>query len=600
MTAAATAYDTSSAFARLDLHQRSVGFERIRDTLSKDEQREFIIFQLGPTHREFGSSFMRYFLAHYCSEDTDLDGVNDAWTPFADWHDEWFMLVFGTLGSGDWHTHLAPRGYGKSTVVGVATMLAVLGLSGLAMQGKLPYPFVSRHYCWLVQDTAPQAAQAMESILDECHNNGRIQHHFPHLTPARDHRGMPIADRDNDVVFELGLRLQALGAGQKLRGRRHRQFRPDFALIDDLENDEHVLTKYQRDKLDDWLSSAFAFALAKGADVHYVGTLLHNDAVLARIRKRGGWRNHRYDAFRKGEFVPCPEHGWRVVPDDPVEPDTVDENGVPCDLCRGRMEVPVPTWGYRDVYWHATARKRSGRVKYAREILHIVTDEDRKRFPSTWFRYGPTPAPRQLGEDGEEVEKGVRVRVVVDPNVGEKEDGDPAAIVVVMKRRGERVFHVDYAYLRAGLRGKTLRERVVEVYEDYVDKGYRPIVLFEKVQAQAWGVQELEDEGIPVRGVDPGGKDKWTRAEAASLHYEMQRVTHNPTLKDTEFEEHLDTFPDGEHDDAVDCVVYGIKDLEDGGEPGGGVLGAVVVSSRDRRTARRKRQEKEFSDPRYA
>jgi hypothetical protein len=199
-----------------------------------------------------------------------------------------------------WHTELAPRGYAKSTIVGVATILAVLGLSGLALEGKLPYPFKPRHYCWLVQDTGLQAAQSMQSIITECEDNARVKRWFPHLRPARDAKNMPIADRDDDVVFELGLRLQALGAGQKLRGRRHRQFRPDFALIDDLENDETVLTKYQRDKLDKWLSSAFAFALAKGADVHYVGTLLHNDAVLARVRKRGGWRNHRYDAFRRG------------------------------------------------------------------------------------------------------------------------------------------------------------------------------------------------------------------------------------------------------------------------------------------------------------
>jgi predicted phage terminase large subunit-like protein len=579
------------ALEALPLATRFERFEQIRSRWSPDEQREFIIFRLGPGHPDFGAAFMRYFLPHYVSEETD---EGRRWVEFADWHHEWDQLVFGSLGTGQWHTHLAPRGYAKSTKVGVATTLAVLGLSGLAIQGLLPYPFKARHYCWLIQDTAPQAKQSMDSIITETQENARVQKWFPHLRPAMDAKNMPIADRDDDVVFELGLRMQALGAGQKLRGRRHRQYRPDFAIIDDLENDESVLTKYQRDKLDGWLSSAFSFAVAKGADVHYVGTLLHNDAVLARVRKRGGWRNHRYDAFRKGEFEPCPEHGWRVVPDDPIEDDTLDENGVPCDLCRGKHEVPVPTWRYRDSYWHAAQRKRVGRTAYSREILHVVTDADRKRFPSSWFRYGPTLEPvKEMLPDGGSKTRGVQVRIVCDPNAAEKEDGDPAAIVVVMKRRGERTFHVDYAYGRAGLRGKKLRERIVSVYRDYVEQGYRPIVCFEEVQAQAWGVQELEDAGIPVRGVKPGGKDKWTRAEGASLHYEMQRVTHHERLRDSDFETCLDEFPDGEHDDYVDAMVYGIKDLEDGNESSASVA-AVKHTPRGQTS-----HDREFKDPRY-
>jgi predicted phage terminase large subunit-like protein len=285
--------------------------------------------------------------------------------------------------------------------------------------------------------------------------------------------------------------------------------------------------------------------------------------------------------------MPCPEHGWRVEPDDPIEEDTIGDDGVPCDLCRGKLEVPVPTWKYRDAFWHAAARKRAGRIAYAREVLHIVTEEDRKRFPFAWMKHDST-----LEGDG------VRCRIVCDPNAAEKQDGDPAAIVVLMKRRGERRYHVDYAYGRAGLRGAALRERIIEVYTDYVEQGYRPIVLFEKVQAQAWGVQELEDAGIPVRGVDPGGKDKITRAEGPSLHYEMGRVTHHPRLRESDFEVQLDEFPDGEHDDFVDCVSYGIKDLEDG-ESGGDVAGAVSVSGREKRKPSSLR-EKPFRDPRYA
>jgi hypothetical protein len=543
---------------------------------------------------------MRYFLPHYVSEEADDDARR--WVAGADWHQQWDREVFGTLGQGIWHTHLAPRGYAKSTKVGVATMLAVLGLSGLAIEGKLPYPFKARHYCWLIQDTSAQAAQSMSALITETEDNARVRKWFPHLKPARDAKNMPIADRDDDVVFQLGLRLQALGAGQKLRGRRHRQYRPDFALIDDLENDESVLTKYQRDKLDKWLSSAFSFAVAKGADVHYVGTLLHQDAVLARVRKRGGWRNHRYDAFRRGEFMPCPDHGWRVDENDPIEPDTLDEDGVACDLCRGKHEVAVPSWGYRDCYWHAQQRKRTGRTAYSREILHVVTDEERKRFPASRFRYGPTLEPvvgdgRADGTVTKDV-RGVSVRIVVDPNAAEKEDGDPAAIVVVMKRRGERTFHVDYAYGGPGCGARRCANASWRCTATTSSRATGRSSASRKCRRRRGVCRSSRTPGSrPRRQAWRQGQVHPLRRSGAALRNEPRhppRAAARQRLRDV-----MDEFPDGEHDDFVDCVVYGIKDLEDGGDPGAGVAGVVVVGGKER--AKRKRDSRDaFRDPRFA
>jgi hypothetical protein len=44
-----------------------------------------------------------------------------------------------------------------------------------------------------------------------------------------------------------------LPAAVKLRGLRHGPYRPDLAILDDIENDELVRNPDQRDKLDNWL-----------------------------------------------------------------------------------------------------------------------------------------------------------------------------------------------------------------------------------------------------------------------------------------------------------------------------------------------------------
>jgi predicted phage terminase large subunit-like protein len=523
-----------------------------------------IVLEAGPTFQpgegepSFGTAFMRYYLPHYVSE-TLPDG-SSRWVPMAAFHEDLMATVFGAMGTGEWHDYLAPRGYGKSTIVGLGLPLATLGLSGLAIAGKLPYTFNARHYVWLVQDTAPQAKQAMDAILDETERNPRVRADFPHLKPALDKHKRPIADRDDDVLFELNLRLQALGSGQKVRGRKNRQFRPDLVLIDDLENDESVNTKYQRDKLEDWLTSALGFALAKNGDLHYVGTLLHHDAVLARIRKKpeavDGWQHHRYEAF--------------------------DEHG-------------NTTWEYMDEKQHRALKKRLGMRSYRREVLHKVTDPDNQRFKPEFFQYGerPVPTPAVVDERGTVIEEAVGVRCViaVDPAVGLKKKNDRSALVVTLKKRGVPLFHHDYAWADRR-RGKKIKRRIIAAFRLYTALGYAPVVVAETVQAQEWLKQELEDEGIPVRGVKPH-VDKLTRAEPYALDYEQGRVQHAERLRGSEFESEHEEFPDGEHDDYVDAGGMGVDELRM--EKGGGVAGVVqhrALSEHD--------GDDEWVDPRWA
>jgi len=46
-----------------------------------------------------------------------------------------------------------------------------------------------------------------------------------------------------------------------------------------------------------------------------LGALVRSGSVLARVLKRGGRLHHRYDAF-SDEEEPCPEHGFRVDPEE--------------------------------------------------------------------------------------------------------------------------------------------------------------------------------------------------------------------------------------------------------------------------------------------
>lgn len=516
------------------------GAERdaLRDKL-EDKRRRAIVVHQGPSHPEFGSAFMRYYLWHYLKTD-------DGWVEQAPWHNEFFAAVFGSLGTGALNVYEVHREGAKSTVASLGIALAALGLR-------------LKNYVWIVQETAPQAKQSMDAILSETENNPRVRADFPHLVPLLGKHNRPVADRDDDVIFASGQRLQALGAGQKVRGRRHRQHRPDLAIIDDLENDETVLTRYQRDKLDNWLSSALMGALAKGADLHMLGTPLHSDAVLRRVQKRARARVVKYPAARDWQQCGC--YQGPFVDRQPPEWGYGTEG---CPTCGGLGYTGEPTW---PAWWPmrrlADKREDVGSTPFSREYLLIVTDESRKRFPKRWMQHGERPAPTAT--------EGVFCRIGVDPAIGQKRENDRSAVVVTLRKRGERRRHVDRVWADR-VRGSKLKEQVVSIYSYYRELGYNPVVVFEKVQAQAWGAEALEDEGVAVKPVLPsdlGGGDKLVRAEAASVHYEEGRVTHNPDLRDSDFENELDEFPDGEHDDYVDALVYAIWALGEGDSAAG-------------------------------
>lgn len=471
------------------------------------ERDRAIVNDGGIDHPEFASAFMRYYLPHYMT-----DPVSGLWVSHAEWHPQFFGHVFTTLGQGVRDVHIAPRGFAKTTIGGTALTLSVAAL-------KL------KQYVWLMQKSHTASRQALEGIMLECTSNPRLLGDFPHLKPMIGGDGRAVADRDDDVVLASGLRIQAVYSRQPLRGRKNRQYRPDLLIVDDLEDDDQVATKFQRDKTDSWLASVALGALApEGADVHILGTILHHDAVLARLRKRDPWQVHTYFALRdKTDF---------------------DTSTWPAYWTRPRLEAK---------------RVEMGARAFNREFLHVVIAEDEQMFKPAFFQHRRVSAEEK------------RVRIGVDPATGSKSAGDYSTIVVCARARGSRDIEVLDAWRRRGLRGKQLVEAVKGKWQEYGG-----IVIFESVQAQEWGKEALEDEGVPVSGVKPH-QDKQTRAEPVANHYENGRVWHAEHLEGGDFEEELETFPVGDHDDYVDALVYAVKALEV--EPGGGVAGSVVHST---------------------
>lgn len=147
-------------------------------------------------------------------------------------------------------------------------------------------------YIIIGSDTLDQAASQLEDIKDELASNEKIKSDFGNLKPDKGlWRAAELIQRaDGRVVWREGriittnrIRIDAIGAGGKMRGRRHGQKRPTYIILDDLDNDENVVTKEQREKKWNWVTSA----VEPARDPHVgrivvIGTIIHFDCVIAR------------------------------------------------------------------------------------------------------------------------------------------------------------------------------------------------------------------------------------------------------------------------------------------------------------------------------
>lgn len=170
----------------------------------------------------------------------------------------------------------APRGHAKSTNFTFKdTLHAVL--------------YQYKHYCILISDSSEQAEGFLEDIKTELEENGDIIQDFGVLKGDK-------AWRSGVILTKSDIKVEAIGSGKKIRGRKHRNWRPDLIVLDDIENDENVNTPEQRRKLKSWFEKAVSKAGDTYTDIMYIGTVLHYDSLLNNVLQNPRYHAKKYRA----------------------------------------------------------------------------------------------------------------------------------------------------------------------------------------------------------------------------------------------------------------------------------------------------------------
>ena len=177
----------------------------------------------------------------------------------------------------------APREHAKSTALTHDYGLAV----GL---------FRDEDYIAVISATEDLAIEHLGDIAKELRDNEDIARDFAV-------KGL-VVDSKTEIIVEFldghQTRYIAKGGGQKIRGKKWHGKRIGLILCDDLEEDEQVENYDRRKKFRRWFNRALVPALRRGGKIRIHGTILHEDALLARLMRPNvsSWKHLFFKAHK--------------------------------------------------------------------------------------------------------------------------------------------------------------------------------------------------------------------------------------------------------------------------------------------------------------
>jgi predicted phage terminase large subunit-like protein len=227
------------------------------------------------------------------------------------------------------------------------------------------------------------------------------------------------------------------------------------------------------------------------------------------------------------------------------------------ELCQRGQDPAQPDWqSWRmpaSVNPHLSADEIE---RYRAELPHMVFLQE---YEAQFVTFGGGLVKPEHLVDGP-APAGLPAVLGVDLAISEKQGADWTAIAAMSRDAATGL-----TYVREVERHRLGFHEVLNRIKAAAARWHPTSIAIEQTQYQAAGVQELASTtSLPVRGVRPD-RDKLTRFAPLLTRYEQRLVRHDPAGCPASFRDELLSFPEGEHDDQVDALVYAFGALEGSG-----------------------------------
>lgn len=488
--------------------------------------------------------FGRAYLPHYFSRPSPdfhreldalwqngvLKGLNPADNP---------KMINAREGS---HTAVAaPRGHAKSTNLTFKDTLHAAA-------------YEYKHYIIILSDTRDQAAGFLEAVKEELEENDPLREDFGDL------RGE--LWREDVIVTSTKIKLQAKGAGQKVRGLKHKNWRPDLIVLDDIENDENVRTPEQRQKLQSWFDKAVSKCGDDYTDFVYIGTVLHYDSLLVKVMKRAAYRSIKYQAVITFSTSPLWDE-WEVILTELDNPDRAEDALAFFSAHEAEMLAGTKVlWPEKLSYYQLMfMRVDEGEAAFNSEEQNEPINPEDCLFNEEWFEeYNP----HDMDFSGKDFD----FYGFVDPSLGKSKKSDYSAIqTLALHKPSGYMYDVD---------SDIERRHPDAIIHDVLEKavwlkkafGKKYVKFGCEVNQFQWFLKEQMAKASAKRKIYlplvevTQTSDKTLRIQTLQPDIKNKYIKFNPRSK--RLREQLKYFPMADHDDGPDAL-EGCRTLAAGG-----------------------------------
>lgn len=426
----------------------------------------------------------------------------------------------------------APRGHAKST------NLTFKGTMHSTLYGYKHYPII-------ISDSSEQAEGFLDNIRVEFEENTAILEDFGVLAGS--------VWRSNVLLTKTNIKIEAIGSGKKIRGRKHRNWRPDLIILDDVENDENVRTPEQRKKLKDWFDKAVSKCGDDYTDIIYIGTLLHYDSLLAKTLTNPAYRSIKYKAVIQFSQADDLWQQWETIFTDLSNDDRESEALAFFQAHKEAMlEGTQVLWEEKLSYYDLMVMRVSeGEASFNSEEQNEPINPDDCLFMEEWFDYY-NEAEVNFGDPAFDFFG------FIDPSLGKTKRSDFSAIVTLAKHKSSGYMYVVDADIE--------RRHPDRIIADVLAKerwlrasfghGYRKLGA-ETNQFQWFLKEELAKASakaglyLPIEEVQQTS-DKVMRIQTLQPDVKNKYIKFNRRHK--RLLEQLTQFPMGAHDDGPDAL----------------------------------------------
>lgn len=428
----------------------------------------------------------------------------------------------------------APRGHAKSTNFTFKdNMHAIL--------------YQYKHYPIILSDSTEQAEGFLDNIRVEFEENEALIEDFGLLTGK--------VWRSNVLLTTTGIKIEAIGSGKKIRGRKHRNWRPDLLVLDDVENDENVRTPEQRRKLMNWFTKAVAKAGDWYTDIVLIGTMLHYDSLLANIMKNATYQSVKYKAVLSWATNSELWDEWERIYTDLDNPNhEVDAALFFQKRKEAMLEGTNVLWESKNSYYDLMVQKISdGDAAFNSELQNEPINPEDCIFNEEWFDfYDDKPEQPNFAD------KAFSFFGFVDPSLGKSKKSDTSAIITLAKHKVTGYMYV----LDADITRRHPDAIIADVLEkerwlrNTYKRGYKKFGA-ETNQFQWFLAEEMKKASaraglyLPIVEVNQT-KDKVMRIQTLQPDVKNKYIKFSRRHKT--LLEQMYTFPMGAHDDGPDAL----------------------------------------------